>query len=273
VKKTFLGIATIATTFLFATPVFATTTSWTNPGTCPANSDSSIGTVSWSTLDICANDGQVGYVSNLNGTTYYAYATNFGFAIPTGDQIDGIEVSADQWRDSGANCKDATVKLFKAGTAVGNNLGGNALIATTDDTPQTYGGATNLWGTTWNESDIENAGFGVGISFASTGGSTYCRIDHIKIRVTHSTPEVCGDGNIAGAEECDDNGTTVGDGCSATCTIETGYECTGEPSTCEYTADQTMTLNDPPNYTDVMAIVGIGLAFIIFFVPLIIKIL
>lgn len=40
-------------------------------------------------------------------------------------------------------------------------------------------------------------------------------------------PEVCGDGLITGDEECDDAGTTSGDGCSATCTVEPAAFCAG----------------------------------------------
>lgn len=43
---------------------------------------------------------------------------------------------------------------------------------------------------------------------------------------------VCGNGKIEAPEACDDGNTVDGDGCSATCTIEAGYGCTGEPSTC-----------------------------------------
>ena len=46
------------------------------------------------------------------------------------------------------------------------------------------------------------------------------------------TPQICGDGLIVGAEECDDADTDDGDGCSAVCTGESGYECVGEPSVC-----------------------------------------
>jgi cysteine-rich repeat protein len=35
-------------------------------------------------------------------------------------------------------------------------------------------------------------------------------------------PEVCGDGLITGDEQCDDAGTTSGDGCSATCAVRAG---------------------------------------------------
>jgi MYXO-CTERM domain-containing protein len=35
-------------------------------------------------------------------------------------------------------------------------------------------------------------------------------------------PEGCGDGTVGGAEECDDGNTSNGDGCSAVCTVEDG---------------------------------------------------
>jgi cysteine-rich repeat protein len=44
---------------------------------------------------------------------------------------------------------------------------------------------------------------------------------------------ICGDGLIRGAEACDDAPPAEDDdGCSATCTIEPGFQCTGEPSVC-----------------------------------------
>jgi len=43
---------------------------------------------------------------------------------------------------------------------------------------------------------------------------------------------ICGDGGLDSGETCDDGGTDAGDGCSATCQEETGFSCTGEPSTC-----------------------------------------
>ena len=51
----------------------------------------------------------------------------------------------------------------------------------------------------------------------------------------------CGDGEVAGgtkAEACDDGNEVGGDGCSATCTVEDGYECvnavkTNPDSTCD----------------------------------------
>ena len=42
----------------------------------------------------------------------------------------------------------------------------------------------------------------------------------------------CADGVLQGSESCDDGDTDPNDGCSATCTVEGGWTCTGEPSVC-----------------------------------------
>ena len=45
---------------------------------------------------------------------------------------------------------------------------------------------------------------------------------------------ICGDGKIISPETCDDNNTAINDGCSSTCSVETGYTCTtSNPSTCK----------------------------------------
>ncbi len=44
---------------------------------------------------------------------------------------------------------------------------------------------------------------------------------------TTPKPEVCGDSERTASEICDDGNTINDDGCSATCTVECGYNCTG----------------------------------------------
>jgi cysteine-rich repeat protein/YVTN family beta-propeller protein len=43
---------------------------------------------------------------------------------------------------------------------------------------------------------------------------------------------VCGNNEVGDSEECDDGNTTGGDGCSSTCTVESSWSCTGDPSVC-----------------------------------------
>ncbi|MCZ6568666.1 MAG: dockerin type I domain-containing protein, partial [Deltaproteobacteria bacterium] len=42
----------------------------------------------------------------------------------------------------------------------------------------------------------------------------------------------CGNGLIELLEACDDGGSVAGDGCSASCLVEDGFSCEGEPSVC-----------------------------------------
>jgi cysteine-rich repeat protein len=43
----------------------------------------------------------------------------------------------------------------------------------------------------------------------------------------------CGNGVVHNTEGCDDDNNTAGDGCSATCEVEAGWQCEGSPSACE----------------------------------------
>lgn len=43
---------------------------------------------------------------------------------------------------------------------------------------------------------------------------------------------VCGNGDIESSEVCDDGNTSNEDGCSGSCTIESGFSCDGNPSVC-----------------------------------------
>ncbi|MFH2005732.1 MAG: lamin tail domain-containing protein [bacterium] len=42
----------------------------------------------------------------------------------------------------------------------------------------------------------------------------------------------CGNGALDTGEACDDQNTSPGDGCSATCEVETGWQCSNTPSQC-----------------------------------------
>lgn len=63
----------------------------------------------------------------------------------------------------------------------------------------------------------------------------------------------CGDGLIDGTEECDDQNLSDGDGCSATCTVDDNFACSGEPSVCIISLPQleTQFLSADGNYVTV----------------------
>ena len=54
----------------------------------------------------------------------------------------------------------------------------------------------------------------------------------------------CGDGVVTAPEACDDGNTTGVDGCSATCEVEPGFDCTGAPSACTSTCGDGIVASD-----------------------------
>ncbi|HEY0252997.1 MAG TPA: MYXO-CTERM sorting domain-containing protein [Kofleriaceae bacterium] len=90
-------------------------------------------------------------------------------------------------------------------------------------------------------------GFGVATAFADevATGIAYNPGAHGYLIAYSSTPigssataiharlvKQCGDGVLQTGEGCDDGNVTAGDGCSAVCGVESGYTCSGAPSTC-----------------------------------------
>jgi cysteine-rich repeat protein len=74
-----------------------------------------------------------------------------------------------------------------------------------------------------------------GATLVHTGGATVtvrAREVH-RVEVPLGDPAICGDGKIVPPfEMCDDGNALSGDGCSATCQVEPGWNCFGVPSMC-----------------------------------------
>ena len=69
-------------------------------------------------------------------------------------------------------------------------------------------------------------------------------------------PEYCGDGAITGSEECDDGNNDPADGCDASCQIEPGWSCVGQPSVCSRLVP---TLSSGLRLALALGLIGIGM--------------
>lgn len=148
--------------------------------------------VDWTgTLEL--NDQDDGYEITLpmtsDANSKVLVGSNFGFTIPTNATIKGIEAIIRRIHSvtTSPYPSEITTQLRKAGTAVGDNkASGNYTNAWLN---KTYGGATDLWGTTWTPADINNSGFGLGhvlYRYTTASGDPY--IDCFKITVYYTIP-------------------------------------------------------------------------------------
>ena len=118
--------------------------------------------------------------------------TNFGFSIPAGATIDGISVEMNRFANSnngGNGVRDTVVQLYKGASLVGDN---KALTTTTWPTSSTsvvtYGGATDLWGTTWTPEEINASNFGVTLDVTNTStiSNRTANVDYVRITVAYT---------------------------------------------------------------------------------------
>lgn len=132
-------------------------TGFLNPGTTA--DDSTVGTVTWTNTS---------NVTSSNDT--YASAS--------------ISATADYAVD------DNSVRLYSGGAFVGDEKASATNWNLTTDATRTYGGAAVLWGLTPSESDVENSGWGVGISCqrdASTPESHYLLATNFGVSISASS--------------------------------------------------------------------------------------
>ena len=173
-------------------------------------SDSALGAGdAWTTPgNITAQDSAyaIAGAQSGSGVTAALRADAFGFAVPSTATIRGImlEIIRQEFREGGgvrdpevplegggapeggggesaggdpggglATVTDHTVQLLKAGVAVGTNNASATAWPVNTDGSITYGGATDLWGTTWTPTDINAATFGAFLQASWSAGQPF----------------------------------------------------------------------------------------------------
>ncbi|WP_317899569.1 T9SS type A sorting domain-containing protein [Aurantibacillus circumpalustris] len=76
---------------------------------------------------------------------------------------------------------DHSVRLVKGGVITGNNYAQTTSAWSTTDAYTSYGTPTDLWGTTWADSDINATTFGAVLSATVQNGTA--RVDHMRITI------------------------------------------------------------------------------------------
>ncbi|HJS20460.1 MAG TPA: Ig-like domain-containing protein, partial [Anaerolineales bacterium] len=149
--------------------------------------------------------------------------TNFGFSIPTDATINGISVEMNRWASAG-NVSDDTVQLFKAGSLVGEDKAADGNWDTVTSTVVTYGGASDLWGTTWTPAEINASDFGVTLDLKRGGSNPRtANVDYVRITVTYTPANAATTTTVTSSV----NPSTYGDSVTFTATVTSTSTPTG----------------------------------------------
>jgi hypothetical protein len=200
--------------------VWATSTSPHDPGS--ATDLAEVGTATWIFPGNITTSGPPYTMVTLQTLeiSHYLQASAYGFQVPSGSTIDGITVVINRM-SSGADTpylRDYQVSLIKDGVISGENKADNET-----DWPfsyletATYGGVSDLWGTTWTVDDINDADFGVVLAVTNPNNSMQrtATLDYIQVTVNYTLPDTntsvdCGDG---------DPSTSVGESIECVATV------------------------------------------------------
>lgn len=160
--------------------------------------NTSLGSIGWSGFaNIIASDNTYCSAGSLLGVlatanTQYLFVSGFGFNLPAGATVCGIEASVERNASGlliGSSVRDNSVKIAKGGTITGTDHASSASW-TGSDVIATYGGNGDAWGTSWTYADINNASFGIAISAQLSAGLASlflsANIDQVKITVYYT---------------------------------------------------------------------------------------
>ena len=156
-----------------------------SPGTM-AN-DSAVGTVAWSNSDNAkVSDDSYALTDSMDGvvSTNYLKATNFGFSIPIGATINGVEVGVEQKFTGTPTAGNLKVKLVKGGVVSGDFS--DVLSISDVDTYVLQGGSTDLWENTLTAVDINSSTFGCVYYIEDANGGFVVSVDHIRTTVYYT---------------------------------------------------------------------------------------
>lgn len=147
------------------------------------------GTQTWGTPANCEAADGVFTATTINTggpNTDDLIGTGFGFSVPGSAVIKGItlEVNAKDGLNT-AVVLEKNIRLLKAGVAAGTDKATGLTLSGVAGT-FVYGGATDLWGTTWAPSDVNASNFGACVVYtnAGSGVSSTPSVDFMRITVS-----------------------------------------------------------------------------------------
>jgi hypothetical protein len=111
--------------------------------------------------------------------------SNFGFSVPAGSTIQGIEVKLNSRVDSTSGSPRFCVQLSWNGGSTWTTAVTSATLSTAE-TMYILGGVTNTWGRTWTNTDFNNANFRVRLTMVASNTSRDFSLDWVGVQVRYT---------------------------------------------------------------------------------------
>lgn len=160
-----------------------------SPGTCATGGGAGN---AWNNPGNALSSNNADATVSVDGSTSEALeCSSYGFSIPAGVTITGIEVNVERSSSSTNNggSRDSSLLLL-GGTLTGSNLA-TTTIYTTGDVVEAHGGSTETWGNAWTVAQINAGAFGTALRVTKPGGGGAAHtisVDHVQITVYYSNP-------------------------------------------------------------------------------------
>lgn len=155
-----------------------------------AGTNDDVGDTAWATPGAIVSDDDARTRNVINTPprqTDRLRSSSYGFAIPAGATITGIEVAIGPIVISGSGTiADFEARLCKSGSPVGDDKSSATLWGPTE-TVRVFGSSSDLWGTTWTPGDINDTNFGFGHRAISINAlNATADVDYHKITVYYT---------------------------------------------------------------------------------------
>jgi hypothetical protein len=92
--------------------------------------------------------------------SHYINVGNFGFNVPTGSRVTGIEAEITRRSTPGGGIRDLAVQLYAAAYSPANRADTNR-VWTNEWVTLSYGAPDDLWGSTWTPQQVNDAAFSI----------------------------------------------------------------------------------------------------------------
>lgn len=194
-KKYFILCLVIVFLLFSCVQSFAADTGWHSPGTMENIPYDPNTYRDWTLVDRAKTQddqyAQMEYFLYLEHTNLLR-ATNFGFSIPAGSTINGIEIDYDAWcyAIEGHVVDPAELYIVYDGSQEGNNKASSAgrFHPTDTDVYIKYGSSVDLWGVTLNTAKVNDSTFGWEMNIYSVAAGGGASVDHMRMKIYYTEP-------------------------------------------------------------------------------------